>query len=301
MRRFLVVSLTLAVIFGLFIIPGSAVVQPNHFYIPFNGIGLSLGDLYVSLPISLSDVDGYDASPTGTLLDNYAEYPNGSDVAWQIGGVTKTSSYTDADFYISSYSDDIPNVAYSLLADEFFIARGALSNSLMIVPQGDDATLTHRYRITGRIRYIERGDSGYTTQYASFDTNYNNFVNGVDINAVIRNALPASVSNLNVLYFEYLTVIIDNQRTDPSQIFFTLRGSGTAVSLSSYDAWYRQFDMKYITVVPADPSDGNFVSWASSAIETVFKTELFHGITLNEIITFGLIFGLVFWFLKLTV
>lgn len=301
MRRLLVVLLTFVAIFAVFVIPGSALLQPNHFYIPFS-LFTVFAEENQTFAFSLSDVDDRNALPSGAyvsvgLTDAY------NDAGFVLNNPISTNSYTSVLMEYDSYDYTLHKVSYELYAKNFVLPRGALSgNSLYLVPQDADATLTHTVTLTFSVARIERGSSGYERK-SYIKTVQTSFTNGFDILAAIASNLPTEVAQDGYLFFNYVDLIVSNSRTGTSitDVNFTLRGAGTPITLPSTNNWFNQYDLSYISVEPADPSDGNFVSWASSALETMFSTELFHGITINEILTFALIFGLVFWFLKLTV
>lgn len=79
-----------------------------------------------------------------------------------------------------------------------------------------------------------------------------------------------------------------------------------APSTFSLDNWFEQYhfervNLTELTMNPANPDDVSFVRWLGKAVGSFLEWELWNGFSLNQLIEFIVVIGLVFWFITLLI
>lgn len=106
------------------------------------------------------------------------------------------------------------------------------------------------------------------------------------------------------IFFERFDLTFTSDQDVPDG-YFDFQYS-VAPSSFGVDNWFEQYNLNHVnltelTMNPANPDDVSFVRWLGKAVGSFLEWELWNGFSLNQLIEFIVVIGLVFWFITLLI
>lgn len=168
-----------------------------------------------------------------------------------------------------------------------------------VITAGISDTYSLRAVITCTILTYREAAGSWVLTPITFQTSYNGET--LRFGQILADSIRSRVSERYVYITSLsiqLTVYADEFDGD-----FHLKMPTSAAPVSA-QTWSGQFNLTSETVVvvdPADPNDASFVEWLVVAVGGFLDFEIWPGMSLNQLIEFVLVFGLVFWLFTLLI